>query len=144
MSGSTRDEYERGIQLYNTGDLEGVVNSYTEDAILVTPDGTAQGRAAILEVLSRDKAAFPERHVTIDVIVEQGDTIASEFTWAATHTGPLVMPDGTEVPPTGKRVEAKGMELVQWRDGKLAVHHMYYDNMALAGQLGLLPGGATT
>ena len=144
MSDSTRDEYERGIQLYNTGDLEGVVNSYTEDAILVTPDGTAQGRAAILEVLSRDKAAFPERHVTIDVIVEQGDTIASEFTWVATHTGPLVMPDGTEVPPTGKRVEAKGMELVQWRDGKLAVHHMYYDNMALAGQLGLLPGGATT
>lgn len=66
-----------------------------------------------------------------------------EFTWVATHTGPLIMPDGTEVPPTGKRVEAKGMELVQWRDGKLAVHHMYYDNMALAGQLGLLPGGAT-
>ena len=74
--------------------LEGVVNSYAEDAILVAPDGTAQGRAAILELLSRDKAAFPERHVTVDVIVEQGDTIASEFTWVATHTGPLVMPDG--------------------------------------------------
>ena len=82
--------------------------------------------------------------MTIDVIVEQGDTIASEFTWVATHTGPLVMPDGTELPPTGKRVAAKGMELVQGRDGKLAVHHMYYDNMALAEQLGLLPDGAST
>ena len=30
------------------------------------------------------------------------------------------------------------MELVQWCDGKLAVHHMYYDNVALAEQLGLL------
>ena len=54
----------------------------------------------------------------------------------ATHTGPLVMPDGTELPPTGKRIEIKGMELVQHRDGKIAVHHMYWDNMAVAGQLG--------
>ena len=141
---STRDQYERVLQLYNAGDLEGLVNSYTEDAMLVTPDGTAQGRAAILEVWSRDKAAFPARTVTIDVTVEQGDTIAAEFTWAATNTGPLVMPDGTEMPPTGKRIEAKGMELVQVRGGKLAVHHLYYDNMAVARQLGLLPESAST
>jgi ketosteroid isomerase-like protein len=60
-----------------------------------------------------------------------------------THTGPLLMPDGTELSPTGKRIELKGMELVQLRDGKVAVHHGYWDNMALTGQLGLLPGGAT-
>jgi hypothetical protein len=53
------------------------------------------------------------------------------------------MPDGTELPPTGKRIEIKGMDLVQHCDGKIAVFHMYYDNMAVAGQLGLLPGGAT-
>ena len=77
------------------------------------------------------------------MIVEQGDTLADEWTMIATHTGPLVMPDGTELPPTGKRIEIKGMELVQHRDRKIAVHHMYYDNMAVAGQLGLLPEAAT-
>jgi len=141
---STREAYERGVQLYNAGDLEGLADSFTEDAIQVTPNGTAQGRTAILELSSRDKAAFPERHVTIDVMVEQGDTIATEWTWVATNTGPLVMPDGTEVPPTGKRVETKGMDLAQVRDGKLAVYHMYFDNMAVAGQLGLLPESAST
>ena len=139
-----RDEYERAVQLYNAGDMEDFANFYTEDAELVTPEGTAQGRAAIREQWSRDKVGFPDCAVTIDVIVEQGDTIAGEWTWAGTHTGPLVLPDGTEVPPTGKRVEIKGMELVQVRDGKIAVHHAYWDNMAMAGQLGLLPGGATT
>ena len=139
-----RDEYERAVQLYNAGDMEDFANFYTEDAELVTPEGTAQGRAAIREALSRDKAAFPDRTMTVDVYVEQGDTIAGEWTWAGTHRGPLVLPDGTEVPPTGKRVEIKGMELVQVRDGKIAVHHAYWDNMAMAGQLGLLPGGATT
>ncbi|HXZ72817.1 MAG TPA: ester cyclase [Streptosporangiaceae bacterium] len=92
---------------------------------------------------SRDKAAFPDSTVTVDVIVEQGETIAAEWTFIGTHTGPLVMPDGTELPPTGKRVELTGMELVQVRDGKAAVHHAYWDNMAVAGQLGVLPEPAT-
>jgi len=38
---SAREAYERGVQLYNAGDLEGIVNSFTEDGILVTPNGTA-------------------------------------------------------------------------------------------------------
>ena len=53
---STRDAYKRVIQHYNAGNLESLVNTYAEDAILVTPDGiTAQGRAAIREQVSRDK-----------------------------------------------------------------------------------------
>jgi predicted ester cyclase len=140
---SIRDAYEQGIRFYNAGDVEGLVNLYTEDAMLVTPYGTFEGRAAIREALSRDKAAFPDRTVTRDVIVEQGDTIATEWTFAGTNTGPLIMADGTELPPTGKRIEVKGMELVQVRDGKAAVHHQYWDNMAVSGQLGVLPGGAT-
>ena len=61
-----------------------------------------------------------------------------------THTGPLVLPDGTELPPTGKRVEVKGMELVRVRDGKIVVDNLYYDNLAVAAQLGLLPQSVPT
>jgi len=142
MSG-VRDLAEQGTQLYNAGDVEGLVNLYTEDATLVNPFGTFEGRAAIHEAWSREKAAFPDRTATLDVIVEQGDMLADEWTFAGTHTGPLVMPDGTELPPTGKRVELRGMELVQVRDGKVAVHHQYWDSMAVAGQLGVLPQAAT-
>ena len=140
---SSKDVYEQAMKLYNAADLDGLANSYAEDAVLVSPDGTARGRAAIRGQWSRDKVAYPERTLTVDVILEQGDTVASEFTWVATNMGALVLPDGTELAPTGKRVETKGMELARVRDGKLAVHHSYWDNMALAGQLGLLPGGAT-
>ena len=140
---SIRDAYGQAIEFYNAGDVESLANLYIEDATRVTPSGTFKGRAAIREALSRDKAAFPDRTMTVDVLVEQGDTIAAEWTVAGTHTGPLVMPDSTELPPTGKRIELKGMELVQIRDGKAAVHHQYWDNMALAGQLGVLPEAAT-
>jgi len=139
---SIRDAYEQGIGFYNAGDVEGLVNLCTEDATRVTPFGTFEGRAAIHEAASREKAAFPDRTMTVDVIVEQGDTIATEYTSVVTNTGPLVMPDGTELPPTGKRIELKGMELVQIRNGKAAVQHQYWDNMAVAGQLGVLPEAA--
>ena len=95
---SIRDAYEQGIGFYNAGDVEGLVNLCTEDATRVTPSGTFEGRAAIHEAASREKAAFPDRTMTVDVCVEQGDTIAAEWTFVGTNTGPLVMPDGTELP----------------------------------------------
>lgn len=135
---SVKDAYERLVRLYNAGDLEDLVDSYTEDATLASPDGGARGRAAIFEQWCRDKAAFPDSSLTIHTMIEQGDTVASEFTWAGTNNGPLFQPDGTERPPTGKRIETKGMELVRVRDGKVTAHRLYWDNMKLAGQLGLL------
>jgi predicted ester cyclase len=141
--GSARDVYELLVRLYNAGDLENLVSTYSDDAVLVTPDGTAHGRAAILQQWSRDKASFPDSTLITNLIFEQGDAIASEFTWTASNTGPLVQQDGTELSPTGKRIETRGMDLVQVRHGKVAVHRGYWDTMALAGQLGLLPEAAT-
>jgi predicted ester cyclase len=46
------------------------------------------------------------------------------------------------VPPTGKRLKIRGMELVQMRGGKIVVDNLYYDNMAVLAQLGLVPEGA--
>jgi hypothetical protein len=34
------------------------------------------------------------------------------------------------------------MELVQVRDGKVVVNTLYYDNLAVAVQLGVVPEGA--
>ena len=132
---------EAGLPVFHVVlDADGdILRQYTEDAVLVSPNGTVQGRTAIREHWSQEKAAFPDRTLTVNVVVEQGDTIAAEWTWAGTHTGPLVLPDGTELPPTGKRVEGQGMDLAQLRDGKAAVLHQYWDNMAWARQLGLVP-----
>jgi predicted ester cyclase len=79
----------------------------------------------------------------VESFVEQGDAFADEWTFVGTHTGPFALPDGSRLPPTGKRVELRGMELVQVRDGKIVVDNLYYDNMAVAVQLGLVPELAT-
>ena len=127
------------VERYNAGDLEGVMDLYAEDAVQLMPEGTFEGRSVIRERLANELIALPDIAWTVLSFVEQGNTFADEWAFVATHTGPLQMPDGTELPPTGRRIELRGMELVEMRDGKIVVDNLYYDNMAVLTQLGLVP-----
>ena len=115
---------------------------YAEDAVQAMPDGAFEGRDTIHERLAREPSGFPDATYVVESFVEQGDTFADEWTFTGTHTGPFPLPDGSVLPPTGKRVEIRGMELVQVRDGKIVVDNLYYDTTAVLAQLGLLPEGA--
>jgi steroid delta-isomerase-like uncharacterized protein len=141
--GLNRNLLERYVELSNAGDLDACMDLYAEDAVQEMPDGTFKGRSTIRERLAKELAGFPDATYTVGGFVEQGDSFADEFTIVGTHTGPFMLPDGTQLPPTGKRVEIRGMELVKVRDGKIVTDNLYYDNMAVLAQLGLVPQGAT-
>jgi len=132
------------VERYNAGDLDGCMELYAEDAIQLMPDGLYEGRSAIRDRITRELAAFPDIEWRLLSYVEDGDFFCDECTFAGTHTGPLVLPDGSELPPTGKRVFVRGMELVQMRDGKIVVDNLYYDNLTVAAQLGFVPQLAPT
>jgi ketosteroid isomerase-like protein len=135
---------DKYVERYNAGDLDAVMDLYAEDSVQLMPDGFFEGSSAIRERLAVELTAFSDIAHRVVSYVEEGDAFADEFVFVGTHTGPLVLPDGTEVPPTGKRVEMPGMELVKMRDGKIVVDNLYYDNLAVAGRLGLLPQDAPT
>jgi len=132
----------RYVELYNAGNLDAVMDLYAEDAVQIMPEGTFEGRSAIRERLARDLVACPDIAWTVLSFVEQGDAFADEWAFVATHTGPFQLQDGTEFPATGRRVELRGMELVEVHDGKIVVDNPYYDNLAVLAQLGLIPEGA--
>lgn len=136
---ANRDLLERYVELYNAGDLGACMELYAEDAVQLMHDGTFEGPSAIYDRLARDLTAFPDATYTVASFVEQGDSFADEWTFTGTHTGPFPLPDGSQLPPTGKQVEIRGMELVQVRDGKIVVDNLYYDSMAVLAQLGLVP-----
>jgi predicted ester cyclase len=141
--GANRELLERYVERYNAGDIEAVGDLYAEGAVRKMPDGTFEGRSSIRERLASELAVFTDVIYTVSSFVEEGDSFADEWTIAGTNTGPLTLPDGTEFPPTGKRVEISGMEFVQVRGGKIVIHNLYHDNMAVMVQLGLVPQGAT-
>jgi steroid delta-isomerase-like uncharacterized protein len=130
------------VERYNAGDLDGVIDLYAEDAVQNMPDGSFEGRSAIRERLAKELDGFTDVHHTVRSFVEQGDSFCDEWTFAGTHTRPFQLPDGSDLPPTGKRVEIAGMELVQVKDGKVVVNTLYYDNLAVALQLGAFEAGA--
>jgi steroid delta-isomerase-like uncharacterized protein len=131
------------VERYNALDLDGVMALYAEDAVQGMPDGTYEGWNTIRDRLAQELNAFPDVTHTVRSFVEQGDAFCDEWTFAGTHTGTLVLPDGRELGPTGRRIEVKGMEYCQVRDGKLIVNTLYYDNLSVLAQLGLIPEAAT-
>jgi len=137
-----RELLDRYVERYNAGDLDGVMDLYAEDAVQVMPDGTYEGWNAVRERLAQELDGFTELNHTVRSFIEQGEMFADEWSFVGTHTGPVRLPDGRELPPTGKQVEIRGMEVVRVRDGKIILNALYYDNLASMVQLGLMPEGA--
>jgi ketosteroid isomerase-like protein len=130
------------VERYNAVDLDGVMDLYAEDAVQNMPDGTFEGWGTIRDRLAQELNAFSDVHHTVRSFVEQGDVFCDEWTFAGTHTGWLLLPDGRELAPTGKRVEVRGMEFCEVREGKLVVDTLYYDNVSVLVLLGLVPESA--
>jgi steroid delta-isomerase-like uncharacterized protein len=140
---ANRQLLDRYVELYNAGDLDGVIDLYAEDSVQGMPDGVFEGKSEIRGRLAQELAAFTDILHTVRSFVDQGDAFADEWTFAGTHSAPAALPDGSEVPATGRRIEIKGMEIVRVdADGKIVLNTLYYDNLAVAVQLGLVPEGA--
>lgn len=54
------------------------------------------------------------------------------------HDGTLSGPGG-DVPPTGRRLEGHHSQFARFADGKSVESYLYYDQMEVATQLGLMP-----
>jgi carboxymethylenebutenolidase len=65
------------------------------------------------------------------------DQIVDEMIFKFTHTIPMdwMLPG---ISPTGKRVEVPLVAIIQFRDGKLAHEHIYWDQASVLVQIGLL------
>jgi predicted ester cyclase len=83
--------------------------------------------------------AFPDNQQIMPIIVGVGDQAAAEGVFEGTHTGTLHAPDGTEISPTDRHISGKFSEFFVVRDDKIVSVHLYYDQLDLLTQLGLMP-----
>jgi ketosteroid isomerase-like protein len=108
-----------------------------DDAEMVTPLGTFQGRETITPFIQGMHAAFSDWLHEVDVQAA-GNLVVAEGTWNATHSGPLRSPQG-EVGATHRRVSVPFVGVVRVRDGRIESIHNYFDQMGFLSQLGLVP-----
>ena len=120
-------------------DFDGVVVLFAVDALYVEPVGRHEGRE-VIRAWSHDWVnAFSDWYFKADLVVEQGDVVVAEWQFRGTHTGPLVMADGSQIQGTGKIVEHRGVTVYEVKDGQIAKARDYFDLMVGAIQLGLMP-----
>jgi predicted ester cyclase len=137
--GSNREAFERGHDLFNSHEVDGLLELYADDAELKGPGGMSfRGKDAIAGFLRGWYQGFPDCRTESTNVIEAGDTIVEEGVFTGTHTGVFPTPMG-DIPPTGKRVEGNYVDVFEFRDGKLVSDRLIFDRMQLMEQLGLVP-----
>ncbi|NEM92199.1 ester cyclase [Galbitalea soli] len=114
---------------------------YVEHAL--SPFGTEEpgvqnGPAGTRATVAWLTAQFPDIHMTVEAIIEQGDLVAARVLSEGTNLGPL---NGAG-PVTGKRFSARQTHWFRVADGKLAEHWATRDDLTSMLQLGVvrMPG----
>jgi len=64
------------------------------------------------------RAAFPDMDFSVEVLVEAGDIVVSNWTLTGTHTGAAFY----DLPPSGERVTINGTAVLRLEGGKIVEH----------------------
>jgi steroid delta-isomerase-like uncharacterized protein len=132
------------LEAWNRRDFDFATERTSPDLVIVDrgSGATFRGREGERQYNTSWADAFPDGQITIERILEVGDTVVAEYTGTGTHTGPFVTPGGT-IAPTGKAVTIHLCDVYEIRDGMLEKQHVYLDSGALMAQLGLTAPAAT-
>jgi steroid delta-isomerase-like uncharacterized protein len=139
--GSTTALIQREAELWNTRDRVAWQALLEVDAFEARAPGGMRltGPAAVDALWSTWQDAFPDNHLIIVGAYEdeRGGVMEGRFT--GTHTGTLRGPAG-EIPATGRSVDVPFCNVHRFEAGKMVHSHLYFDQMELLTQLGLLAG----
>jgi predicted ester cyclase len=86
------------------------------------------------EFLVMRRAAFPDRHFTVEEMVAEGDKVSARFTMRGTHEGEM-----RGIAPTGKAVTMTGIDIIRLREGKMVEDRVEVDQLGMMQQLGVIP-----
>jgi steroid delta-isomerase-like uncharacterized protein len=99
-----------------------------------TPGPPVTSPQQFVELQTAFLATAPDQHVTVDVLVAEGDRVAILATYSGTQTGPM-----NDLPATGKPFRLQFLGMLRIADHRIAEMWVEWDNVALLSQLGLFP-----
>ena len=131
------------IDGFNSHDERRIREGYADNVVFEAPGGVRlKGADAATEYSMGFVRAFPDVRITLTNLVASDDGVAFESYIEGTHQDTLEGPGGA-IPATNRRVTGKGAEFIRIQDGKVAEERLYYDQLDLLTQLGVMPGAGT-
>jgi steroid delta-isomerase-like uncharacterized protein len=136
VSGTAEGLARRYFDAIGRRDLDAAVACWRPGAIdRLVPVGELRAPEGLREYFGELFRAMPDLAYELLDAVTEGDRVAVR--WRATGTfdgGPY---QGIE--PNGARIDIEGADLMRIEDGLIARNDSYWDDSAIARQLGLLP-----
>ncbi|HJQ03931.1 MAG TPA: ester cyclase [Nocardioides sp.] len=124
----------RLYELLNAGRVEEIGSLVTPTYVEHDPlPGQGTGREGVLDRFSMIAGALAPRFTVEDVVCE-GDRVVVRWTNAGTHVGEFA-----GIPATGGTFTIGGIDIYRTEGDLLAEHWHVVDQLAMLGQLGLLP-----
>ena len=135
MSEENRTLALRTSEIVNQKNPDLIEEFYPPDFVWHGPAGDIRGYEQAKQLSSTFLAAFPDAQMTDEDVIAEGDKVVNRFTIRGTHQGQ------TEElgPPTGRRMEQKGLAISRIEGDKIVEEWQAYDNLSVMEQLGLAP-----
>jgi steroid delta-isomerase-like uncharacterized protein len=124
------------------------------EAFFADPEGTWIDRphyrifAQNLEMHTREEVvawfrgffdAVPDLHMEVEDVAVAGEPGRERVTVRWRITGTFSGAPYVGIEPTGRPVDMRGMDMIEVEDGRVAGNNVYYDQLAFARQIGMLP-----
>jgi len=109
MARSPQEVFQHHAEALGAGDLDGIVDDYTEDAVFITSAGVKRGKAGVREGFIQLLADVPNADWAVPTQIYDGDVLFIE--WTATSAATKV---------------EDGIDTFIFRDGMIRVQTVRY------------------
>src|SRR5437016_5682027 len=137
---STRERREAIVREHmeseNRHDFDATIDTFAHPRYEIIPTGDVyDGEDAVRRYYEETRAAFPDQRNEQIALHHADDVVIVEFYLLGTHLGPL-----RGVPPTGKDFRTRMTALFLFEGERITCERVYFDQLSIVTQLGLVPG----
>ncbi|MEW6403651.1 MAG: ester cyclase [Chloroflexota bacterium] len=127
---------EKLTEAWNSHDLTQVLPYYADEyeGLNISEPQLQRGRDAVKQMLLTCCRAFPDLHFTTESTIAQENRIAISWLAEGTQKGAIM-----HIPPTGRRVQIRGVSIIDVRDGLVVRGEYIWDMAGMLRHIGLLP-----
>jgi predicted ester cyclase len=131
------------IEAFNAHDEARIRELNAENGVIEAPgDVRLEGRDAATGYAMEWINAFRDARITVHNELVAGDWVVQEFSFEGTHTAPMQTPMG-EIPPTNRPLKGRGVQIFKVEGDEVVDTRLYFDQVQVMTQLGLMPEPAT-
>jgi steroid delta-isomerase-like uncharacterized protein len=124
----------RYYQMLDKGEIGAILELFAEDIVWRFSGMGALDKKGLEGLIQGFRTAFPDMNHALDAQTAEGDWVTTPLTFTGTHSGDMM-----GIPPSGKRVEIRGINIHRIVDAKIAEAETVVDMLGLMQQIGAIP-----